>query len=125
MTIQFLMGPVVGGVIGYFTNWLAIKMLFRPHQPKYFMGLHIPFTPGIIPKEKYRIAESVGKAISENLMNQEVLQKTLLSDEIVQRVHSSLREFQQYSTPCPELQRRGFPSVRIESIMGKKVRRSV
>lgn len=93
MTIQFLMGPIVGGVIGYFTNWLAIKMLFRPHQPKYFMGLHIPFTPGIIPKEKYRIAESVGKAISENLMNQEVLQKTLLSDEIVQRVHSSLRDF--------------------------------
>ena len=34
-----------------------------------------------------------GDWLFENLMNQEVLQKTLLSDEIVQRVHSSLREF--------------------------------
>ncbi len=93
MTIQFFMGPLVGGVIGYFTNWLAIKMLFRPHNPKYIWGIHIPFTPGIIPKEKRRIAESVGKAISENLMNEDVLQRTLLSDEIIERIDHTVKRF--------------------------------
>ena len=45
MIIEFayFLGPLTGGIIGYFTNWLAIKMMFRPHQPKYLFGLKIPF----------------------------------------------------------------------------------
>ena len=58
---QYFVGPLVGAVIGYITNDIAIRMLFRPHQAKYFMGIHIPFTPGIIPKEKARIAGAIGK----------------------------------------------------------------
>ena len=45
-------------------------------------GQRIPFTPGIIPKEKGGIASSTGKTISENLTNKEVLEKTLLSDDM-------------------------------------------
>ena len=36
--LSYLIGPLSGSVIGYFTNWLAIKMMFRPHQPKYIFG---------------------------------------------------------------------------------------
>ena len=57
----YLLGPLVGGVIGYITNDVAIRMLFRPHQPKYLFGIHIPFTPGIIPKERFRIAQAVAR----------------------------------------------------------------
>ena len=64
-----LIGPLSGGLIGYFTNWLAIKMMFRPHKAKYFLGMKIPFTPGLIPKERGRIAEAIGNSISDNLMN--------------------------------------------------------
>lgn len=78
--LSYLIGPISGGIIGYFTNWLAIKMMFRPHQPKYIFGMKIPFTPGLIPKERGRIAEAVGSSISKNLMNREVLEKNLLSD---------------------------------------------
>lgn len=81
--LSYLIGPISGGVIGYFTNWLAIKMMFRPHQPKYIFGMKIPFTPGLIPKERGRIAEAVGSSISENLMNREVLEKNLLSDDMI------------------------------------------
>ena len=59
--------PLVGGVIGYVTNDIAIRMLFRPHTAKHIMGWRVPFTPGIIPKEKGRIAEAVGTAISDNI----------------------------------------------------------
>lgn len=83
----------MGAVIGYITNDIAIRMLFRPHQPKYFMGVHIPFTPGIIPKEKSRIAGAIGKAVSENLMNREVLEKSLLSDEMMSKIADAIDEF--------------------------------
>ena len=93
MTLSFLVGPLVGGVIGYITNDVAIRMLFRPHQPKYVFGMHVPFTPGIIPKEKYRIAEAVGNSISDNLMNQEVLEKNLLSDEMIGKIVGTIDRF--------------------------------
>ncbi|MEY8486113.1 DUF445 family protein [uncultured Parabacteroides sp.] len=88
-----LVAPLLGGVIGYITNDIAIRMLFRPHRAKYFCGLHIPFTPGIIPKEKGRIAEAIGAVISENLMNQEVLQHYLLSEDMIGKVRSSVEAF--------------------------------
>ena len=90
---SYLVGPLVGGVIGYITNDVAIRMLFRPHQPKYLFGVHIPLTPGIIPKERYRIAEAVGQTISENLMNQEVLERTLLSPELIGRIAGAIDRF--------------------------------
>ena len=68
-------------------------MLFRPHTAKYVFGIHIPFTPGIIPKEKGRIAEAVGGVISENLMNKDVLEKYLLSEDMIEKVRSAVEEF--------------------------------
>lgn len=91
--ISYVMAPVLGGVIGYITNDIAIRMLFRPHTEKYLFGIHIPFTPGIIPKEKGRIAEAIGGVISENLMSKEVLEKYLLSEEMVNKVRNAVEEF--------------------------------
>lgn len=91
--ISYLLAPLVGGVIGYITNDIAIRMLFRPHSAKYLMGIHIPFTPGIIPKEKSRIAETIGSVISENLMNSEVLQRYLLSDDMVNKISAAVESF--------------------------------
>lgn len=89
----YIVAPLVGGVIGYITNDIAIRMLFRPHTAKYVFSMKVPFTPGIIPKEKRRIAEAIGGAISQNLMNQEVMQRYLLSDEMTQKVKNSVEEF--------------------------------
>ena len=93
MELSYIIAPLLGGVIGYITNDIAIRMLFRPHTAKYIFGIHIPFTPGIIPKEKGRIAEAVGGVISENLMNKEVLGKYLLSEDMVGKVRSAVEEF--------------------------------
>ena len=93
MDISYIIAPLLGGVIGYITNDIAIRMLFRPHKAKYVFGIHIPFTPGIIPKEKGRIAEAIGGVISENLMNKEVLEKYLLSEDMVEKVRSAVEEF--------------------------------
>lgn len=91
--LQYFITPMVGAVIGYFTNDLAIRMLFRPLQPKYLFGHKIPFTPGLIAKERGRIAASLGQAISANLMNPEVLQSTLLSPEMLQKVEGTIDKY--------------------------------
>ena len=58
MNIQFLIGPVIGLIIGYVTNNIAIKMLFRPLKPVYIGKRRVPFTPGLIPKEKRADSEN-------------------------------------------------------------------
>ena len=84
--LSYLIGPLSGSAIGYFTNWLAIKMMLHPYEAKYIFGMRIPFTPGLIPKERGRIAEAVGTSISENLMNKEVLEKNLLSEDMLTKI---------------------------------------
>ena len=91
--LNYIVGPTVGAVIGFITNDIAIRMLFRPHYAKYIFGIHVPFTPGIIPKERGRIAASIGTAISENLMNKEVLEKNLLSDEMLGKIRAAIDDF--------------------------------
>lgn len=91
--LNLILGPIVGGVIGYITNALAIRMLFRPYTAKYIGRWHVPFTPGIIPKEKGRIAASLGSAISDNLMNADTLGRYLLSDQMVSRLRTAVETF--------------------------------
>ena len=86
--MKFIIPILVGGVIGYITNWLAIKMLFRPYYEKKFLGIHIPFTPGLIPKEKSRIAKSVGNTIGTYLLSPEVVTQAISSDKINNQIRS-------------------------------------
>lgn len=83
----YLGPPVVGGVIGYFTNDLAIKMLFRPYRPIYFAGRQLLFTPGLIPRNQERLARRVSDTVMGSLLTPEELQKLarrLLQPERVQ-----------------------------------------
>ncbi|MBW4563133.1 MAG: DUF445 family protein [Mojavia pulchra JT2-VF2] len=79
--------PVVGGIIGYFTNDIAIKMLFRPYRAFYIGGQRLPFTPGLIPRNQERLAQKVSNTIMGSLLTPEELQKLarrLLQTERVQ-----------------------------------------
>jgi uncharacterized membrane protein YheB (UPF0754 family) len=83
----FVGPPVVGGVIGYFTNDIAIKMLFRPYRPLYIGRRRIPFTPGLIPRNQERLAKRISDTIMGSLLTPEELQnlaRRLLQPERVQ-----------------------------------------
>lgn len=84
--LRYVAGPLLGALIGYFTNWLAVKMLFRPYYPKKIGKLRLPFTPGIIPKRKPALAKAVGKAVGEQLFTKEDLAAVIVSDAAKQRV---------------------------------------
>ncbi|MEB3886929.1 DUF445 family protein [Lyngbya sp. CCY1209] len=66
--------PVLGGIIGYFTNDLAIKMLFRPYKAVKIAGRRLPFTPGLIPRNQERLAQRVSDTILQSLLTPEELQ---------------------------------------------------
>ncbi|MBW9152396.1 DUF445 family protein [Clostridium estertheticum] len=80
--MKFIIGSLVGAIIGYITNWLAIKMLFRPHKEIRIFNIKVPFTPGLIPKEKSRIARSVGESVGQHLLTKETIIKSLCSEEM-------------------------------------------
>lgn len=86
MTIEFFIGPLIGGIIGLITNSIAIRMLFRPLKPVKIFGFTLPFTPGLIPKEKTRIAKSLGNVVAKTLVNEAVLKKGLLSKEMDDKI---------------------------------------
>ena len=93
MELSYIVTPLIGGIIGYLTNYMAIIVFFRPQKAKYFLGIHVPFTPGIIPRYKDHLSESIGETISENLMNSETLEKYLLSDEMIGKLRQSVQSF--------------------------------
>ncbi|WP_392531619.1 DUF445 domain-containing protein [Nostoc sp. C117] len=79
--------PVLGAIIGYFTNDIAIKMLFRPYRAIYIAGRRVPFTPGLIPRNQERLAQNISKTIMGSLLTPQELQnlaRRLLQTERVQ-----------------------------------------
>lgn len=93
MILKLIAGPLIGMVIGYFTNWLAVKMLFRPRSAKYIAGKRLPFTPGVIPRGKERIAESIRDIINEQLLTEEAVAQHLTSEEITDSVRQAISKF--------------------------------
>jgi uncharacterized membrane protein YheB (UPF0754 family) len=67
--------PIAGTIIGYFTNDIAIKMLFRPYTAKYIGKYQLPFTPGVIPRNQERLAQKISDTIMGSLLTPSELQK--------------------------------------------------
>ncbi|HHW06729.1 MAG TPA: DUF445 family protein [Clostridia bacterium] len=74
------LAPVTGALIGWFTNYLAVKMLFRPHEPV-TISLTKLTIQGVIPKRKKEIARSLGEIIEKELISIDELTEHL-SQEI-------------------------------------------
>lgn len=92
LILKLLAGPIIGAVIGYFTNYIAVKMLFKPLHPVYIGKKQLPFTPGLIPKRKNDLAAAVGKAVSENLLTGQDLAEAIPDDDIKTHVADKLWE---------------------------------
>lgn len=85
-TVIMVAGPVIGSLIGYVTNYIAVKMLFRPLRPIKIGKFRIPFTPGIFPKRKEQLAQALGKAVGNNLLTSKDVENLFLSENMKQKV---------------------------------------
>lgn len=90
--LRILAGPVIGAAIGYITNYIAIKMLFRPLEPKYIFGRRVPFTPGIVPRRKNTLAKLLGDSIVAKFFNADDLEIVFQSPEFSNAVAEKLTE---------------------------------
>ena len=90
--LHYIAGPLLGAVIGYCTNWLAVKMLFKPLEPIKVFGRTLPFTPGVIPKNRGRIAAACGKAVGETLLTEDDLKAAFIGQQTKEKVTDALYE---------------------------------
>lgn len=87
----FLLMVLIGAVIGGFTNFLAIFMLFRPYSPVRIGRLTLPFTPGLIPKRRDEIARQLGRIVEEYLMTEAVVKEALLTPRMERELAVRMR----------------------------------
>lgn len=66
MNYWLILIPFISAFIGWFTNWIAIKMLFHPREPKKILGITFH---GIFPKRQRQFAEKLGKLVSTELIS--------------------------------------------------------
>ncbi len=79
MSIDIISLPLIGAFIGYFTNYVAIKMLFYPKKPYYIAGVRVPFTPGLIPKKRNELIDKISSVVAEKVINKRELIKYIYS----------------------------------------------
>ena len=75
--------PVISAFIGWVTNWVAIKMLFHPREPKKILGITIQ---GIFPKRQKQFAEKLGKLVSDEFLSFEDIEQKISSPDNLKKI---------------------------------------
>ncbi|HXK49337.1 MAG TPA: DUF445 family protein [Clostridiales bacterium] len=88
--LKYILPPLIGALIGLLTNYLAIKMLFRPFNPVIIFGLRIPFTPGVIPKEHDNLAEKIGNTVGDHLLTNDSLHELFRKESVRRKIYDAL-----------------------------------
>jgi len=76
----------VAGMIGFGTNWVAIKMLFWPRENRPIFG------QGLIPSQRDQLIDKVANEVLEKLINEELIQEKIEETRVVERFTGSLIE---------------------------------
>jgi uncharacterized membrane protein YheB (UPF0754 family) len=69
--------PLLGAFIGYLTNRVAIRMLFRPLRQWRIGRMRIPMTPGVIPAKRHQLAVNIGEMVGEQLLTSDAINHSL------------------------------------------------
>ena len=89
----FAVPPLAGALIGFVTNVIAIKMLFRPLKEARLFGIRLPFTPGILPRQRRRLADSIGAMVERELLTPELIRQRLRREDVQAKASQSLAAF--------------------------------
>jgi uncharacterized membrane protein YheB (UPF0754 family) len=80
LPLAYLAPPLVGSFIGYMTNYVAIKMLFRPLKPWHILGIRVPMTPGVIPSKRHDLAINMGEMVGDHLLTSKDIGKAIQNE---------------------------------------------
>lgn len=93
MNWNYIVTPIVGAIIGWGTNYVAVKMLFRPRNEVKFLGLKFQ---GIFPKRQLQLAEKISEIVATELVGFEQiehLKSNLTSEKLTVRIDVALDSF--------------------------------
>jgi len=79
--------PFISAAIGWFTNYVAIKMLFYPRQPKDYLVVKLH---GIFPKRKHILAERLGRVVKRDLFSIEMVKEKLDNEPNRENIKASI-----------------------------------
>ena len=97
----WLVPPLIGAIIGYVTNALAIKMLFRPLKEVRLWSLRLPFTPGILPRRRHELADSIGRMVERELLTPEIVRERLSRPDVRMSIKNSIAGYTQTLLDTP------------------------
>jgi uncharacterized membrane protein YheB (UPF0754 family) len=89
MNYWLLSIPFISAFIGWITNWVAIKMLFHPRQPRRFLGFTLQ---GIFPKRQKQFAEKLGRLVSNEFLSYQDIENKISSPENLKKVMPLIEE---------------------------------
>lgn len=90
---------VMAGCVGYFTNFLAIKMLFQPRRGQ-VLGWR-----GLIPRNQAEIARSLGESVQSQLLAPDIVLGYIHERQLVERGTRALAEWLDANLQRPEVRR--------------------
>lgn len=83
MNFWIILIPFISAFIGWFTNWIAVKMLFHPKEPKKILGITFQ---GIFPKRQRQFAEKLGALVSTELISFAEIEAKIVNPENIKKL---------------------------------------
>lgn len=83
MNYWLILIPLISAFIGWVTNWVAIKMLFHPREPKRILGITFQ---GIFPKRQKQFAEKLGKLVSDEFLSFSDIEEKISSPDNLKKI---------------------------------------
>ncbi len=108
--VLILLPPVFGAVIGWFANYLAIKLLFKPHLPVDVLGVRLQ---GFIPKRRKEISRTLARAVENELLSAKDLMLALNNIDWKGEIEKTIEEVVDHRLSSPNL--RKFPVIGVVS----------
>lgn len=93
--LLFAVPPAAGAVIGFITNVIAIRMLFRPLKAIRLFGIRLPFTPGLLPRQRHKLADSIGAMVERELLTPEIIRERLRRDDVKEKIKNSVSRYRE------------------------------
>lgn len=88
-TWTYILIPTVCALIGWTTNAIAVRMIFRPRRPISILGFKIQ---GLIPRRQADLARNIGETIETRLLTHQDIQEALTNEEIQEDLEKVIRE---------------------------------
>jgi len=90
--VKYVTPPVIGAFIGYLTNRVAIRMLFRPLKAWHVGGVRVPMTPGVIPSKRLDLARNMGEVVGDHLLTDKEIGKGLQHEVFQNHLYNLIQE---------------------------------